>query len=204
MSFPPASAQVVSSHPGTIGAILRRISVPFFLFAAVLFTLLTASQYLILPRFALVEVSGERRDADGIAVYKTTLEAQIAAKEDERKDHVLSAYDPRYFFLKNERARQVPLDRVRAMIASQAKAVAGAASAEIIVDAMTYDIRSKKVTIRGDVRGASTRSMTVLAAFVDSLRESGLVKEVDLPRFIRAEDPVTGPYSPFSFAIHLQ
>lgn len=198
------STDVSSSSAGAVAGILNRTAVPFFLFAAVLLGLLTASRYFILPRFALVEVSGERYDADGIASYKTTLEAQIAEKEDERKEHVLSVYDSRYYFLKNERARQLPLDRVRSMISSQAKLVADEASAEILLDAMTYDLVAKKVTIRGDVRGASTRSMTVLASFVESLRTSGLVKDIEMPRFIRAEDPGIGLHSPFSFAIFLQ
>ncbi len=198
------SPPVQAPSAGVAVAILQRSAVPFFLFATVLFALLTASKFFILPRFALVEVSGQRRDAEGIRTYRGTLEAQIAAKENERKEHVLSAYDSRYFFLKNERARQLPLERVRAVIASQAKAVAAEASAEILMDAMTYDLRAQTVTVRGDVRGAGTRSMTVLASFVDSLRASGIVESVDLPRFIRAEDPVTGLHSPFSFVIHLQ
>ena len=184
-------------------AVLWHVAWPFFLFSTVLALLLTLSWVLLLPRYTRIAVGGELRDAQQIRTYRTELTAQIASKEEERRQAVLAVHDPAYDTLKELRRTRTPLDDLRTALEGHAKKIAGKDDV-IVFSAFDYDPTSKTLTMTGDVRNSDTRSMTVLAGFALSLKDLPFVAEATTPLFAREEDKKTGFHSPFTITLTLK
>jgi len=86
-----------------IQAILGHVAVPFFVFAAVLASLLTLSLFLLLPLLTQVEVAGVQRDARSLLSYRAQLINQVEGLEQERGEAVIPINDPGYEALKSWR-----------------------------------------------------------------------------------------------------
>ena len=67
-----------------------------------------------------------------------------------------------------------------------------------------FSADSNTVEVRGDVRNVGPRSMTVLAKFVEEVRDIAMVLDVASSRFTRLEDDDVGFHSPFVLRIILQ
>lgn len=184
-------------------AVLWHIAMPFFLFSTVLVLLLTLSWTLLLPRYTRIDVGGQLRDAQQIRTYRTELTAEIASKEEERRQAVLAVHDPAYDTLKDLRKARTPLDELRTALAEHAKKVTGKDDV-ILFSAFDYDPAAKTLVIRGDVRNSDTRSMTVLAEFSMSLTDLPFVTEASTPTFAREEDSKIGFHSPFTITLTLK
>ncbi len=193
-----------SALGSSFGTILERTALPLFLFSALLCALLTASQFFILPRLAQVEVSGQKRGISDMLEYRDQLQSRISEAETLRRRLALSGEDPRYGFLKSERDGQTALEDLQVLIHAQVEVAKGDSEADIVIQSFTYDPTAKTVELTGDVRSAGTRSMTVLAAFVDGLQQSKQIATLASPLFTREDDPATGPHSPFHFTLHLK
>lgn len=184
-------------------AILWRMAWPMLIFSAALALLLSLSWALLLPRFARIDVGGQLRSVAEIRTYREALTAQIAAKEEERRQSVLAVRDPLYDELKEERRARPSLDTLRGKLAAHAKTVTGKDDA-IVFSAFEYDPDTRTLIVQGDVREVGTRSMTVLAAFALPLKDLPFVAAATTPAFTREEDAVLGPHSPFSITLTLR
>ncbi len=192
------SSLVVLPHTSP-AEILRRIAMPFLLFAAVLAVLLMLSWSMLVPRLARVDVGGRTLTAEEIRAYRVDLAAQIVAGEGQRRDLVLSVQDPAYIALKQSRRSALPVTQLLAELETQAAAGADQPDA-VHLSFLRYDILSGSGSLRGDVRFVGSRSMTVLASFVDVLGRLPVLASVTPPPFIREDDPVTGAHSPFALS----
>lgn len=188
-------------RPG-LSTVLWRISWPFFLFSVVLAALLWLSWAFLLPRYTRIDVGGALRSAAEIRTYRSELAAQIAGKEEERRQLVLAVHDPQYDALKEHRRDRVPLDDLRKQLTDHATTITGK---ENIVhwDSFEYDQEGKTLRIRGDIRNVDTRSMTVLAEFAQSLSELPFVAQSTMPTFSREEGLKIGFRSPFDITLTL-
>ena len=185
-------------------AVFSRAALPFFLFTLLLCALLTASQVFILPRLAQVEVSGQKRGLTEMLTYRDQLQSRISDAEQLRYRLMLPGEDARYLFLRTQRDGQMTLPALQELVRAQMQMAKGESGAEIVIESFRYEPLTKTAELRGDVRSAGTRSMTVLAAFVDGLQQSKQIASLDSPLFTREDDPLTGPHSPFRFTLHLK
>ena len=138
-----------------------------------------------------------------MTAHRSELLSQISQSEEIRKRHVLSVYDPQYQFVQAERFSPRALEELWQEVEEDARSVTGN-EGNIVVQNFAYDLAGKTLKIAGDVHGVGSRSMTVLAAFVDALQESPSVASVIPPRFERQDDPKTGPHSPFDLSLTLR
>lgn len=186
-----------------LSTILWRLSGPFFLFSGLLASIMALSWTFLLPRYTRIEVGGVLRSAREIRTYKDELTAQIAGKEEDRRQAVLAVHDAQYETLKELRRTHVTLDQLRTMITDAAMKVTGKAD---VIDfaAFAYDPQMKTLVIRGDVRNVETRSMTVLSQFTQALKDLPLIASATTPAFTREEDPKTGFHSPFEITLTLK
>ena len=182
--------------------VLWRIAVPFAIFSAVLAILLAFSRTALLPRYTRIDVGGTLRNATQIRQYRETLTAQIATKEEARRQSVLAVHDPQYDMLKDERRTRTSLDDLRAQLTDHAKAITGEDDV-VEFHSFDYDPAGKKLKMTGDVR-AGTRSMTVLADFAQTLKTLPFVAVATMPTFTREDDPKTGFRSPFNITLTLK
>ncbi len=196
------SSLVVLPHASP-AEILRRVAMPFLLFATVLTALLMLSWSMLVPRLARVDVGGRTLTAEEIRAYRTDLAAQIVTGEGQRRDLVLSVQDPAYIALKQSRRGALSATQLLSELETQAKASADQPDA-VHLSFLRYDILSGSGTLRGDVRFVGSRSMTVLASFVDVLGRLPILSSVTPPPFVREEDPVTGAHSPFALSFTIK
>ncbi len=199
----PASFPTEPGLTVVVAEAMTKAAKPFLIFSACLAVLLLLSLELLLPHLARVQVSGQSWDEAGLRAHRASLTADILTSERERRDGALSVRDDQYQTLKFARMSALSLERVTAEISAQAGAAAQDRG-RIVIDAVDYDLAAKTVALRGDVRDAGPRSMTVLAAFVSLLGKSPLVASVEPPRFERVDDAAGGPHSPFAFTLTLR
>lgn len=195
--LPAAQTPIITRSP------LGRLAHPFLLFAGTSALFLALSFTFLLPRLTRVEIGGREWQAEEIATERTRLGAEVLTQEATRRSLVLTLQDPLYDALKERRSGAIPFLTISEEIARQALAVSEISDA-VHLDSISYDPLQKTVRLTGDVRGVGTQSMTVLAQFVDLLGRLPSVARVATPEFRREDDPVTGPHSPFSFALNLR
>lgn len=184
-------------------AILWRVAWPLLVFSAALALLFSLSWALLLPRFARIEVGGKLQSIAEIRTYREALTAQIAAKEEGRRQSVLAVHDPAYDMLKEQRRARLSFDALKGKLTEHAKSVTGKDDA-IVFSTFDYDPDGRTLATQGDVRNMGTRSMTMLAAFALSLNKLPFIAEATTPAFTREEDAVFGPHSPFSITLTLR
>ncbi|MBI2636172.1 hypothetical protein HYW84_02485 [Candidatus Peregrinibacteria bacterium] len=163
---------------------------------------MTVSWALLLPRYTRVEVGGDLRDTAQIIAYRAALEAKISSQESERRRLVLAVHDPQYDDLKAGRLGRVSLDELRSRLTEHAAKIS-ARDDVVLWNSFAYDPEEKRLRIRGSIGNVGVRSMTVLAAFAQSLKSLPFIAKVTTPRFMREEDRKTGFRSPFDITITL-
>jgi hypothetical protein len=200
MPFPVPSPE---AHPRSPAAdILQRVAQPFLLFSAVLTLLLVASSWFLLPRLERVEVTGSVLDVPGLQAQKADLSAQVAVLEETRNRFALAIRDPAYDTLKQRRLSVESFADLQKSLRDAAAAVNEKEDA-VHLSSFAYRPEEKTIRIGGDVRHVDSRSMTVLAEFVDALRRLPFVASVETPPFTRDDGP-DGPHSPFAFTLTLR
>ena len=187
----------------SLSEIFRRAALPFALFTGVLAGLLICSWYLLLPMFTRVEVGGSVLDLASLLTYRAQLQAELATAEEARAASLLPMRDASYETLKDRKRRAPSILGIRETLRSIARGITEQPDA-VHLSRFALLPDGKTLQLSGDVRFVGPRSMTILAQFIDALENSPLVAAVSLPRFVREEDPVTGPHSPFSVNITLK
>lgn len=184
-------------------AILERVSAPLAVFACVLTGSLVLSALVLLPRLTALEVEGSTHDLPSLRAYHMELEQRIAEAETRRDQLILPIHDPLYTALKEQKRAVPSFLTVREALREIAGAVVKQNDAVHIAH-MRYRLPERRVEVDGDIRFIGPRSMTVLAQFVEELSDMPEVALVEPPRFVREDDPVIGPHSPFSFSFILR
>lgn len=180
--------------------ILSRMASPLLLFAAILFGLLLLSYVLLLPRFTnLHRPDGTALSPRAIARYKHALAADLATAEEERIRLVLPINDKTFDELK-ERKRALTFVELREELL-QAAARIGETDAVLSLAHLAID--GDAVTVEGDVRNVGTRSMTVLAAYVEEVAGLPFVLDLERPSFTRERQSDGSFRSPFVLRFRL-
>ncbi len=196
------AAGLTPAPRSSASAILRRVALPFFLFSVVLFGFLALSWAFLVPRLTRVEVAGSVLGYAELEARKSDLTQEILDAERHRKDLILAIHHPQYLALKALREGRLSLPELKVRMSDIAKKTVAQQDA-IHVAALSYDVEKKVVAAEGDVRFVGSRSMTVLAEYVENLRADPAFASVSTPTFLREDDSVSGPHSPFSLTITL-
>ncbi len=176
-------------------AIVERMAMPMLTFSGVLFTLLLISYVFLLPRFTqLHQQSGLSMNPRQIVAYQKQLAADLSQQEGERVRLVLPITDETYTALKQEKIGQLSLTDIREELRQAASRLGDEADA-VAVSKISIDGLS--VTVEGDVRNIGTRSMTVLAAFVEEVSKLSFISDLDKPSFTREQLDDGSFHSPF-------
>ncbi len=196
------TAGLTPAPRASAATILRRVALPFFLFSTLLFGLLALSWFFLVPRLTRVEVVGSVLGYAELQERRSDLSQEILAAERRREDLTLAIHQPQYLALKAAREARLSLPELKVRLQDIAKKTVTQQDA-IHVSALSYDVEKKVVAAEGDVRFVGSRSMTVLAEFVENLRADPAFASVSTPTFLREDDAVTGPHSPFSLTLTL-
>lgn len=188
----------------SLDQIFRRSSLQFFLFSAALMGLLMLSRYVLLPPLTQVEVSGSLMGLQELQVHKQGVEKDIIALEKKRNSFLSPQQSDIYRTLQKRKLARMRVQDIRKDIGRIAKTLVPDQEDVILLLGMEYDGRGDVVEIWGEVRNVGTRSMTVLAQFVESLRDLRLVKDIDASRYTRREDQDGSYYSPFDIYLLLE
>ena len=183
-----------------IQAILGHVAVPFFVFAAVLASLLTLSLFLLLPLLTQVEVAGVQRDARSLLSYRAQLINQVEGLEQERGEAVIPINDPGYEALKSWRRGAGRYVAVREAVLRTALSLS---STEDAIHVSAFTLEERTLAVEGDVRYVGPQSLTLLARFTEELGRLSSVASVTPPLFVREEDALLGMHSPFRILLHL-
>lgn len=178
------------------------VVLPFCLFTLSLTVLLLISWVVVLPQFTRFEVSDRALAPTEIVAYQMTLEGDIRVAERKRDALLMPVHDPAYTALRGERARRPSFDSVRQELQARAALIAGPGDV-VTFRAVDMDLRTGVVRVEGEVSTIGPRSMTLLARFVEELRDSSLVASLIPPAFVREEGPKGSFRSPFSFEFTL-
>lgn len=195
-----SDTQIETPAPQPLQAILHRVAQPLLLFAGVLFGLLFLSYVLLLPRFTrLHKADGTALSPRAIARYERTLAADLAAQEEERIRLVLPVNDPAFTMLKERKHALLFLDVREQLTLTVARL--GEAEDSVVFTRIAFE--GDAVTLEGDVRNVGTRSMTVLAAYVEELARLPFVSDLERPRFTREQRADGSFHSPFTIRFRL-
>ncbi len=198
--MPELPLPLEEEEPHDLASILRRVSLPLFLFSTVLLAALSLSTVFLLPDMTSVDVSGQVRSVDQMKQYRSQLTTQIRDLEKQRETSALTVHDSHYDQLMVARQDAPTLAAVRTLLDEAARKVAAVPDA-VHVSALEEDAARKTVVVTGDVRFVDSRSMTVLSAFIEQLRKTPGIASVTDPSYAREDDPKTGPHSPFSITL---
>lgn len=187
----------------TFGHILKRVALPFLIFSAVLFGFLTLSWYLILPKLTTIEVAGQQRNTMQLKEYVLDLQANVLEMEDVRSELITPLRSGLYGAAKEFKSDLPSTIALRSQILDIANNLVADKKNVIDLNVFRYNQGKGTLHLDGFVQNVGPRSMTVLAQFVDSIKELEWVKDVNLPRFIRENDSEKGYVSPFVFQINL-
>ncbi|TSC80374.1 MAG: hypothetical protein G01um101425_28 [Candidatus Peregrinibacteria bacterium Gr01-1014_25] len=182
----------------TLRETLRHAGMPFFLFSATLLALVLTASMFLLPLWQRVPLAGKLVDLDAARQTERSLQDGILALEDRREQMAFPQRDGLYVMLR-QRVDSRPswgVMHTGVLDAADRAAVAGI----VHVATMTYDADGS-IEIGGSVRGAGVRSLTVLAGFVDALKQMPGVAQVHTPDFTRIDDPELGILAPFTIRI---
>lgn len=187
--------------PQTLSAIFGRVADPLLLFSGSLCALLLLSWILVLPRFTSVErPDGTAMTPRAVVAYTKKLTAELVAAEAERTTLVRAVNDEGYRVLVDGRASTLSPTDIEQHL-RQAAARLGEREAGIIFTRIS--IHGSRVTVEGDVRGVGARSMTVLAAFIDSVDDLPFITDFERPAFTRETLPDGSMHSPFTLTFDL-
>lgn len=187
----------------SLGTIVRRTAAPFFLFTFVLAVMLLLSWYVLIPKLTQVEVAGAERNIDQIRTYTQNLEAQLITLEQRRKAFILPIQNPLYKRIRSLKERRLVYQDIRRDLQKVRKDTMPDVPNAIVFRGFHYDAFNKTVDVRGTVQNVGVRSMTVLAYFLEKVRELESVKDVKHSRFVRYEDEPGVYTSPFTFRVIL-
>lgn len=192
-------SECAASQP--FSTIVERSATPLLLFSGSLFSLLLLSWIFLLPKFTSVErPDGTAMTPSAIAAYTRTLAANVSEAEKNRAMFVRAVHDETYRTLVDARAASLtPLDieqYLRQAAARLGEREAGITFSRIVVD-------KHIVIVEGDIRNVGTRSLTVLAAFIDSVEQLSIVTDFKRPAFTRETLPDGSMHSPFTFTFTL-
>ncbi len=187
--------------PQPLSAILGRVANPLLLFSGSLCALLLLSWMFLLPKFTSVErPDGTAMTPRAIAIYTKKLTAELLDAEEHRTTLIRAVNDEGYRALIDARTTALsPLDIEQEL--RQAAARLGEEEGAVIFSSII--VKNEEVIVEGDVRNVGARSLTVLAAFVDSLRNLPIVHDLQGPAFARETLPDGGMHSPFHFTFSL-
>ncbi|MBU0766764.1 hypothetical protein KKF55_03205 [Patescibacteria group bacterium] len=183
--------------------ILKRVALPFLLFSAVLFGFLTLSWYLILPSLTTIEVSGQQRDTMQLKKYVLDLQANVLEMEDVRRDLVTPLRSGLYGAAKEFKSSVSSPLLLRSQIFEIAADLVPDQKDTIHISVLRYSQSKSTLHLEGRVQNVGPRSMTILAQFIESLKELEWVSDINLPRFTRELDVEKGYFSPFVFQLQL-
>lgn len=187
--------------PG-LSEILRRVLLPFALFAVVLLSLLLLSWFLLLPRFTRVELHGTPQDPSRLQSYSEEVETAIRSREERRLALILPLSDSPYGELVSVKVDASDLFAFFEQIKNVSQSFLPEKKQVVILQ--TIALKDHVVELTGDVRNVGLQSMAVLAQFVEALRAMPDVERVDYPAFQREQDSAIGFHSPFTIRIHLK
>ena len=186
-----------------MGHILKRVALPFLLFSAVLFGFLTLSWYLLLPKLTTIEVAGQQRNAMQLKKYVVDLQANVLKMEDVRRELVTPLRSGLYGAAKEFKSSVNDPLSLRSQIFEIAADLVPDQNDVIDINILRLNLSKGTLHLEGAVQNAGPRSMTILAQFVEALKELKWVSDVNLPRFTREYDIEKGYFSPFVFQLKL-
>ncbi|MBU2213161.1 hypothetical protein KJ996_00810 [Patescibacteria group bacterium] len=187
----------------TMGHIFKRVALPFLLFSAVLFGFLTLSWYLLLPKLTTIEVAGQQRNAMQLKKYVVDLQANVLEMEDVRRELVTPLRSGLYGAAKEFKSSVNDPLSLRSQIFEIAADLVSGQNDVIDINILRYNQSKGTLHLEGAVQNVGPRSMTILAQFVEALKELEWVSDVNLPRFTRELDREKGYFSPFVFQLKL-
>ena len=188
----------------SFGEILRRTSMQFFLFSAVLAGLLLLSWYLLIPELTHIEVGGSVRGLRELKEYKANLEAQILTIEHRRNAFLAPVQSNAYSRIKQLKKSRLKYQEIRTQLTDTATTLIPDTKNAVAFSRFRYDSLRNIVELQGEVRNVGPRSMTVLAQFVEAVEALPTVIAVQSTRYTRKEDPEIGYYSPFTLLLQLR
>jgi hypothetical protein len=183
--------------------VIRRTALPFFLFSVVLTGLLLISWYALIPELTSVEIAGQKRGLKEIRAYRDDLVSQIETIEANRDEFLMPVQDPIFVGLRAKKQEVPEFMGLRSDIGRVAQSMHPEMDGAVAISLFAVDIDAKQAKVNGEVRNVGPRSMTVLAEFIDEVRELPGIGEVDTSKYTRKEHPERGFFSPFSLAISL-
>lgn len=187
--------------PQPLSAILERVANPLLLFSGSLCFLLLLSWMFLLPAFTSVQrPDGVAMTPWDIAAYTKNLTADLADAEAHRITLVRAVNDVGYRALVDARAQTLSplaLEQELRLVAARL----GEQEGVFVFSSIT--IKDDTVIVEGDVRNVQTRSLTVLAAFIDTIESLPFIHDLQKPTFVRETLPDGAVHSPFRFRFNL-
>jgi|GEM_PF-839380 len=185
----------------SLSAILARVANPLLLFSSSLCLLLFLSWMFLLPKFTGVQrPDGVSMTPRGIAAYTQKLSADLADAQEHRTTLVRAVDDEGYRALVDARTKtfsSLDIERELRLTAARLSEEDGT----IVFSSIT--VKGVQVAVEGDVRNVGTRSLTILAAFIDSLGGLSFISNLQRPAFARETLPDGSMHSPFRFSFDL-
>lgn len=190
--------------PHTFGNIVRRTAFSFFLFAAVLTALLSLSWYLLVPELTRVELQGNVLGIQDLKSYKYALEQQIVSLEKQRSSYLLPANDDLYHRLKSLKKDRSKYQDLRNAITKTIRDMFPERRDVIQLTSFRFDSVKNIAELRGTVTNIGTRSMTVLAEFVEAIDRIPMILSIETSRYTRQETGDGNFASPFTIRLRVQ
>lgn len=181
---------------------MARLGVPVLVFGACFLLLVWAVTFLTSPDRFPVHTGDAIVRLQDLESRVQFLESQKATLEKTRQQLQMTEKAPVLMRVASLRRAIVPLGDVLLSIEEARSSLSHAPNALISLPRMEY--ADGTLTLGGDVRDASGRSMQILAQFVDSLRMISAVASVSEPEYVTQPRAEGGSVSPFILTLTLR
>lgn len=181
---------------------LYRLGGYALLFSMVFAVMVWGSVVFLLPQWNVIEVSGGEHTVEELMQLKAELASQVEEKEERRSSLITPIQDDAYTGMKRSRGTLQHLQVHQALMNLIRTFPAG--STTVWIASETIDVEKNSITLTGDIRNTGTRSMTVLAEFLDALQKIPTVTSLSSVPFTRQHSESIGDFSPFTVTLALQ
>lgn len=167
-------------------------------------SLLFLSWSILIPQLTHIEIDGTVRSVQELTAYKADLSQQISSLKEKRSVYLSPVQNDVYSRLKAEKNDRLKFQHIRTEVREATLRLVSGRSDIVAFSSFQFNAAKKTVELRGEIHNVGTRSMTVLAQFIEEIDRIPAIVHIDASRFTREERTKGVFYSPFTIRFTIQ
>ena len=190
--------------PSLLSASVKRLAVPVFVFGTVFASAMFVMTALASPDRFPVRIEDKVVPLGALADEERSLKTQEQSLTQDRKALDAQVPFPVLGQVAALRSDGAHVGRALLTVDTVRKSFALSGDGPVHIQKVWFSLAEERLSIAGEVRDPTDRSIQVLAAFVDNLRSFPIFASVSEPEYVRNHDADGAAVSPFTISLSLR